>query len=197
MDTIFNFRLRRGERRMPKTNKAPKLTKKEQRQQQQPKPIPQELLDIIISLDEDGKRSLLSIYDDILTPTVQKFSSIQGEGTINDLLKKQALKIKKYHDVPVQEDEKLARVISATNKLTSLFKMIQPNDRAEIANIVNTTSQKGMPMESIKKVVYEFAVKRIDLFLKIALNGIFDEDNKELINSFSDYMFAVIEESYK
>jgi len=183
---------------MPKTNKTPQLTKKEQKQQrQQSKPIPQDIINIIVNLDEDGKRNLLSIYDDILTPTVQKLSSIQGEGTLNNLLKEQALQIKKYHDIPVQEDEKLARVIGATNKLTSVFKMIEPNDRAEIANIVNTTSQKGMPMESIKKVVHEFAMKKIDLFLKIALNGIFDEENKELINSFSDYIFAIIEQSYE
>ena len=184
---------------MPKNQTNIKRNKQPQQQQQQPKKksVPPEIENIINSLDEDSKMSLLTIYSDVFTPFINKITSIEGEGFIHETIKENTKDIKKFHDIPCEEDEKLARVIHATTRLTGVFKGLKPDDKADITNLVNSTSQKNIPMVSLNKTMKDFIMNKLDLIVTDILNTIFEESNKELINGISDYLFSVIEQSYE
>mgnify|MGYP006315897149 FL=1 len=105
--------------------------------------------------------------------------------------------IKKFHDRPCPEDEKLARVIGATNKLTQAFSLLDKSDLGELTGIVNSTSQKNIPMESLKRIVHEYAMKKIDNVMSNILGEVFQESNSDLIHESSNYLFTIIEQLYE
>ena len=182
---------------MPKANKKKKIKKKEAKQQS---PIvPDEIQKVIQNLDEDSKINLLHIYTNIFTPIVTKLSK-EGEGeggVVNNMFKGQMSEIKKFHDRPCPEDEKLARVIGATNKLTQAFSLLDKSDLGELTGIVNSTSQKNIPMESLKRIVHEYAMKKIDNVMSNILGEVFQESNSDLIHESSNYLFTIIEQLYE